>query len=257
MERPDLIDNRYLVLFKFIVTAVFIVFLTGCSAYKHAPVRDIVGPVPEFHQVRSGETLYSIAWKYGKDYREIARLNSITAPYKIKTGQRIRIGGMISFRKTREMIAPQAKHNAPQSRPIFTAQKPNNNDWRTRSIKTWLWPVSGQVISHYASRGGMNKGIDIAAKPGAPVRATAAGKVVYSGSGLRGYGELVIIKHNEEFLSAYAHNKKLFVHEGEEVSPGQIIAQVGNSDAKRVLLHFEIRRAGKPVDPLKYLSKTN
>lgn len=254
MERHHLISNCYFNLYKILSILSLTLFLTGCGAQRNAAVRDLWGSIPGYHQVKAGETLYSIAWKYGKDYREIARLNNIKAPYKIKAGQRIRIRIARSTGRKRIVSASNLKTG-------FTKAKPetirDESDVATSSIKTWLWPVQGQVIGAFASRGGMNKGIDIAAAPGAPVKATATGKVVYSGSGLRGYGELVIIKHNDEFLSAYAHNKTLFVREGQQVAAGQVIARVGNSDAKRVLLHFEIRRAGKPVDPLRYLPKTN
>jgi lipoprotein NlpD len=115
----------------------------------------------------------------------------------------------------------------------------------------WLWPAEGKVITSFSD--GNGKGIDIAGKPGDPVVAAAAGKVVYAGSGLRGYGKLVIIKHDDSFLSAYAHNRQLLVNEGQSVSKGQKIAELGNTDADRPKLHFELRRQGKPVDPLKYL----
>ncbi|MDA0823392.1 MAG: peptidoglycan DD-metalloendopeptidase family protein [Proteobacteria bacterium] len=115
----------------------------------------------------------------------------------------------------------------------------------------WMWPTSGTVQSASSALG--TKGIEILGKTGQPVVAAASGTVVYSGSGLRGYGQLIIVKHNEEFLSAYAHNDKLIVSEGVAVKQGQKIAEMGNSDAKRVMLHFEIRRDGKAVEPLQYL----
>jgi len=115
----------------------------------------------------------------------------------------------------------------------------------------WLWPSDGRVLSEFGS--GKTKGIDIAGKPGDDVRASAGGRVVYAGAGLRGYGKLVIIKHDADFLSAYAHNRSLLVKEGQSVSKGQKIAELGSTDADRPKLHFEIRRRGKPVDPLKYL----
>jgi lipoprotein NlpD len=121
----------------------------------------------------------------------------------------------------------------------------------TAPIGDWLWPAEGKVITSFTE--GNGKGIDIAGKAGDPVIAAAAGKVVYAGSGLRGYGKLVIIKHDDSFLSAYAHNRQLLVNEGQTVSKGQKIAELGNTDADRYKLHFELRRQGKPVDPLKYL----
>lgn len=118
----------------------------------------------------------------------------------------------------------------------------------------WAWPTAGKVVSGFSDS---TKGVDIAGKMGQPVYASAAGKVVYSGSGLRGYGKLIIIKHNKAYLSAYAHNSEILVKEGQTVAKGQKIAEMGNTDADRVVLHFEIRRFGKPVDPLKYLPATN
>lgn len=119
------------------------------------------------------------------------------------------------------------------------------------SDAAWLWPASGQVIAGFNEA--TNKGLDIAGNPGDPVIASAAGKVVYSGGGLRGYGNLVIIKHDDDYLSAYAHNQSLLVKEGDEVRKGQQIAELGSTDADRPKLHFEIRRQGRPVDPVQYL----
>ena len=116
----------------------------------------------------------------------------------------------------------------------------------------WTWPASGKVIAGFSENANL-KGIDIAGKAGQPVLASAAGKVVYAGSGLRGYGKLVIIKHNQTYLSAYAHNSNLLVKEGQNVVRGQKIAEIGNTDSSQAKLHFEIRRLGKPVDPLKFL----
>jgi lipoprotein NlpD len=118
---------------------------------------------------------------------------------------------------------------------------------------TWIWPAAGQVIAGYSESG--NKGVDIAGKAGDPVVAASDGKVVYAGAGLRGYGELVIVKHNATFLSAYAHNRKILVKEGQAVTRGQRIAEMGNTDAESVRLHFEIRKQGKPIDPMLYLPK--
>jgi len=115
----------------------------------------------------------------------------------------------------------------------------------------WIWPANGKTLATFSEGG--NKGVDIAGKTGDPVIAAGDGKVVYSGTGLRGYGKLVIIKHNNTYLSAYAHNQNILVKEGQSVSKGQKIAEMGNTDADQVKLHFEVRRQGKPVDPLKYL----
>ena len=117
----------------------------------------------------------------------------------------------------------------------------------------WAWPADGRVLSRYSE--GDAKGLDISGIRGEPVRAAASGRVVYQGSGLRGYGQLIIIKHNDEFLSAYAHNDRIYVKEGDAVKRGQKIADMGSSGSDRVKLHFEIRRQGVPIDPLKYLPK--
>ncbi len=116
----------------------------------------------------------------------------------------------------------------------------------------WSWPATGKVVTSYSEAANL-KGIGIGGKAGQPVLASAAGKVVYAGSGLRGYGKLVIIKHNKTYLSVYAHNSEILVKEGQTVTKGQKIAEMGNTDSEQVKLHFEIRRQGKPVDPIKYL----
>jgi lipoprotein NlpD len=117
----------------------------------------------------------------------------------------------------------------------------------------WAWPTKGTLISRYSSNGSLNKGIDIGGDLGQPVLAASGGTVVYAGNGLRGYGELIIIKHNETYVSAYGHNRRLLVREGQQVKVGQTIAEMGSTGTDRVKLHFEIRRQGKPVDPLQYL----
>jgi lipoprotein NlpD len=122
-------------------------------------------------------------------------------------------------------------------------------------VSGWNWPVQGPLISRFQSNGSLNKGIDIAGQQGQPVKAAAEGAVVYAGRGLLGYGEMIIIKHDETYLSAYAHNSRLLVKEGERVKLGQNIAEMGSTGTDRVKLHFEIRRKGQPVDPLTYLPK--
>lgn len=120
----------------------------------------------------------------------------------------------------------------------------------------WIWPAAGKVVAGFNEASSSNKGLDIGGRNGQPVLAAAPGKVVYSGSGLRGYGKLVILKHNKTYLSAYAHNRQILVKEGQNVAKGQKIAEMGDSDADQIKLHFEIRRLGKPVDPMKYLPQT-
>jgi lipoprotein NlpD len=205
------------------------------------------------HVVQPGETLYSIAWRYGHDYREVARWNGIRAPYTIFRGQKLRVRPPVGKTaaanakpRTKPATAPRNK-----SRPV--APRPGH---RTQSARiTWHWPARGKVISRFAAGDPGRQGIDIAGRSGQPVYAAAAGEVVYSGKGLRGYGNLVIIKHSETYFSAYAHNRKVHIKEKDRVKSGQHIADMGDSGSDRVMLHFEIRRNGKPVNPLKYLPK--
>lgn len=222
-----------------ILLALFV--LTGCAGTGDASIRDgwqqpLKAPIT--YKVKSKDTLYSIAWRYGLDYREVASLNSIDAPsYHIRTGQKLR-------------LVPSRNPSTATTQPTIAKTSVDENV--VSAAVVWRWPAQGEIIRSYSVLG-LNKGIDIAGKKDMPVLAAGAGKVVYSGNGLRGYGELIIIKHNDEFLSAYAHNQKLLVREGETVQAGQEIAKMGSTGAKQVMLHFEIRRAGKPVDPLKYL----
>jgi lipoprotein NlpD len=217
------------------------------------------------HVVRKGETLYSIAFRYGKDYRQLARLNGIRSPYTIYVGQRL----LVKAPKTRNKTTKVTKKRVTTSKKQVSGSKSTNNT-RARSVartttvnKTaagsgkvkWHWPTQGKVIETYSSKDDTSKGIDISGRLGQAVTASAAGRVVYSGSGLRGYGKLIIVKHNERFLSAYAHNRKLLVKEGQHVKQGQKIAEMGRSGVDRVKLHFQIRRDGKPIDPLRYLPR--
>ena len=198
-----------------------------------------------FHVVRSGETLYSIAWDAGLDYRVLARWNSIRAPYLIKPGQRLN-------------LVPAAKTVTKNTVPI-SPEKPKSTSRPSKSVAMgaksgWIWPVKGPILKGFSTRTG-NKGIDIGGQSGRGIRAAQDGKVVYAGSGLRGYGKLIIVKHDEVYLSAYAHNSKLLVTDGAAVVRGQQIALMGDTGTDRVKLHFEIRQRGKPVNPLKYLPK--
>ncbi len=148
--------------------------------------------------------------------------------------------------ETWQQMSGQGGQNAPRQE-TQSSQQSNEVDG-----VDWIWPAEGKVIAGYSDSANL-KGIDIAGKMGEPVLASASGKVVYTGNGLRGYGNLIIIKHNKTYLSAYAHNSKILVHEGQEVSKGEKIGEMGDSDAKQVMLHFEIRRFGKPVDPMQFL----
>ncbi len=217
------------------------------------------------YRVQRGDTLYAIATRHGWDWRALAEHNRIPAPYTIRVGQVIRFGGAPGMAQP---VRPpvQGRPSATVAAPVVTAPRspvaaPVSTPATTpvlagaRSASGWAWPASGPVIEGFSSNGSLNKGIDIAGELGQPVLAASDGSVVYAGSGLRGYGELVIIKHNDTYVSAYGHNRRLLVKEGQRVKAGQQIAEMGSTDTDRVKLHFEIRRQGKPVDPMQYLPR--
>jgi lipoprotein NlpD len=199
--------------------------------------------------VRRGQTLYRIATDNGINARDLAAWNGIAPPYTIYPGQRLRLyPGGSSRPVSGGTTASRPPASAPRPPPAPVAAPPS-------SPFPWRWPVDGALLTRYAAGEPTQQGIDIGGSAGIPVRAAADGVVVYSGSGLVGYGELVIIKHNEQWLSAYGHNRARLVNEGQVVKAGQQIAEMGHSGAARDMLHFEIRYNGKPVDPLAYLPK--
>jgi len=217
-----------------------VVACSGSSAKSHTSLPPIQG---KFYRVHSGDTLYSIARRSGHDYHTLARWNHIHPPYTIKVDQLLRL------------IPPRAKTSPARHYRSATHRSPVR--FKKKSKKTlkilWRWPLKGVIARNFEQTG--RKGIDIAATSVPRVRAAAAGKVVYSGSGLVGYGNLVIIKHGEIYLSAYGNNRRLLVREGQKVKAGQVISELAKGKTKRSVLHFEIRRQGDPVDPLKYLPR--
>ncbi|WP_202560326.1 peptidoglycan DD-metalloendopeptidase family protein [Alcanivorax sp. DP30] len=255
---------------------VFLVLMSGCSA-SLAPVVDIYGQdsrqrkvTSGTHQVREGETLYSIAWRYGWDYRELGAANNIPAPYTIFPGQRISLAlkpaasGSVS--KPKPVAGSSSGSGSASSKPVSkpapvakpTSSKPavsSGSGARTVGPVTWRWPASGTVVEPFSASSSGRKGIAISGRAKSPVIAAADGRVVYRGSGLTGYGNLLILKHNDRWLSAYAHNDSMLVKEGDVVKSGQKIATMGATGTYRTQLHFEIRRDGKPVDPMQYLPR--
>ncbi|WP_328185598.1 peptidoglycan DD-metalloendopeptidase family protein [Marinobacter sp. OP 3.4] len=221
------------------------------------------------HVVEKGETLYSIAWRYGRDYRELGNANGIAPPYTIHPGQVIRLDleGKVPADAPRTASRPSRSSGTPASSPApstkpepapTVTRKPDRNEDLSEQSQTvsdinWRWPHVGTVIAKFSTSGKVNKGIDIAGNSGDLIRAAADGSVVYAGNGLLGYGNLIIINHNEHYLSAYAHNRRILVAEGENVKQGQTIAELGSTGTDGNKLHFEIRRNGNPVDPLPYL----
>lgn len=263
-----------------LLSTLLVVMLAGCSSMSRAPVDDgkssSASPYPPLPKdctqtwtVRKGDTLIGIALDAGADYRDIAAMNQLANPNIIQLDRTLCV----------RRSASKAAKKAP---PVTTAANPTakQNDKSTDNDKAapvtrkpvedmpstaaatnaamadgvkFAWPAKGKVIAGFHESS--NKGINIAGKMGEPVDAAAEGKVVYAGSGLRGYGNLVIIKHDGNYLTAYAHNSKILVKEGEAVKRGQRIADMGDSDADTAMLHFEVRRQGKPVDPMKFLSQ--
>ena len=301
--------------------------LAGCASNPPAPVVDLTVQNPDLpvaraqvadgsYRVESGDTLYSIAFKHGIDYRELAAWNGIASPYRINAGQELRLSappapaGLQPGEAVTSAVAdhaapaatsplasapaaPQPTPFPPGTTPTTTMPPPVESTAPTQKTApsvakipatqpapvpksasasasaphieaapvpqlnaggvAWRWPADGKVVGTFFAGDQTKQGLDIAGKAGDPVRAAAAGEVVYSGNGLIGYGELVIVKHNANFLSAYGHNRKRLVKEGDKVTAGQEIAEMGSSSASRDELHFEIRKNGKPVNPLDYL----
>ncbi len=303
-----------------------LVLIGGCAYRPMVPGEDRPAPAAHWsqqetasggvHVVRPGETLYSIAWEAGFDYRDVAAWNGITPPYLIKPGQEIRLSPPAAARRgagppgdaehrgtaaavhtvargetlygiarryglaVRELaawngIAPpytvypgqRLRLHAPDVGARsggggggLTDGKPSTEGRSTAPLSSprerleWIWPTEGTLLARFDPRNG-NNGIDIGGRPGQAILAAAPGTVVYQGSGLRGYGQLIIIKHDADYLSAYAHNAKIYVQEGDVVKRGQKIAEMGSTGTDRVKLHFEIRARGVPVDPLDHLPK--
>ena len=225
-----------------------------------------------FYVVARGDTLHSIAWQHGLGYRDLASINGIGPPYTIYSGQRLRVRPAAGSSGARTVPLPQSR-TVVLSRPVTAsaskpAPKPAARPVSSPQPKpvpqvtvgpafngTWLWPTRGRLLSKFQSNSTGKRGIEIGGHADQPVKAAANGTVVYAGSGLVGYGRLIIVKHNENLLSAYGHNSTLLVAEGEHVTAGEMIAKMGSSGTSRNELYFEIRKDEKPVDPLKYLPR--
>jgi lipoprotein NlpD len=238
------------------------------EALKPGPGVDNAGK-PGYYTVRPGDTLIRIALDSGQNWRDIARWSNLDNPDVIAVGQVLRVappaGNAVELAATRPAAAGSAPvARGPASGALVASVPPATPPASAASASqpavptgedeiAWNWPTAGagMVLAGFDEQ--RNKGLDIGGKPGDPVLAAADGRVVYAGAGLRGYGNLIILKHNNTYLSAYAHNQALLVKEDQTVRKGQKIAEMGNSDADRVKLHFEIRRQGKPVDPARYL----
>lgn len=241
---------------RFLGVTLLSMALLSCSTPRHhVPVITVstIEPIPASgtHRVKNGETLYAIAWRYGIDHRTLATINRLPVPWHVKTGQIIQLrrhSHVLALRHKKAI--PIAKHTPPP-RPVISPEPSFDTCSRLPSIARWRWPAHGSIKGIYSS---FNKGINISGRVGDPIFATAAGQVVYQGSGLRGYGNLIIIRHNGDWLSAYAWNQNVLVKQGQCVQRGQRIATMGQGIDRIAMLHFEIRRSGQPVNPLHYLS---
>ena len=196
---------------------------------------------PDTHIVRRGETLYSIAFRYGKSPSDLARWNRLGDGALIYPGQQLRLKGPAGGSSSRS--TPSASRPQPKPLPKIPAQP----------SPKWAWPTKGSVNVQFGAKPGPGTGVLINGKAGQPIVAAASGNVVYAGSGLIGYGQLIILKHNDTYLSAYGYTASLLVKEGQEVKQGQRIATMGEGPERKPRLHFEIRRNGEPVNPQQYL----
>ncbi len=270
--------------------AIAIALLTALAGCGPAERPHNIRNVANYYHVRPGDTLYTIAWRYALDVRDLMAWNRLKPPYTIYPGQRLRLSPPPGYRppvrrpapqppvvatrpappattappmrkpaspaapqKPKPQTRPPAKvaKPAPPAPPPKAAPKPAKPE-KPRKL-AWVWPLKGEVVKRYNANRPARQGIRIRGRNGDSVKAVEAGKVVYSGNGLKGYRELIIIQHSPDYLSAYARNRKRFVAEGDIVERGQTIAELGDPHTNAPELHFELRYRGKPVNPLRYL----
>lgn len=220
--------------FRLIICLMLGMLLAACSSNNLSD--------EDVYVVKRGDTLSRISRLTGTSVRDLARLNGISPPYTIEIGQRLRVNG--SGKKS------SGKSSGSSSSRVVTVPPAS---WPPVGQRCWRWPTSGTVVLPYSSADGGNKGIDIAGSRGQPIYAAGSGKVVYVGNQLRGYGNLIMIKHSEDYITAYAHNDTLLVNNGQSVKIGQKIATMGSSDTDSVKLHFQLRYRATAIDPIRYL----
>lgn len=222
--------------------------LVACSSNKAGISKTSYGSFSgSVYTVKRGDTLYRISRMTGSSVGALARLNGISAPYTLKIGQKIRVKSSSVNKKTVVAKTPKPRSSTTRSKSVAKVAAPPVGS------RCWRWPTSGKIIEPFSSHNGGNKGIDIAGTRGQPIYASAAGIVVYVGSQLRGYGNLVMIKHGDDYITAYAHNDTTMVNNGQKVKAGQKIATMGNSGSDFVNLHFQIRYRATALDPQRYL----
>jgi lipoprotein NlpD len=273
-----------------VFVVIFVLLLSGCSTRQSpAPIVQINNAIGVYadsdkgsltssqYEVKPGETLNAIAWQAGIDFRRLARLNKIPEPYQIFPGQIISLEAekikvltaavdktAVNYVKTNKKDNEKNIVKTVANKKAVSYGKKQQGQEQVKTVKKdlfpskvrkWRYPSEGNIIEQYSTKKNGNKGLDFGGKAGDPIIAAADGKVVYSGSALRGYGNLVIVKHNDDYLSAYAHNRSINVKEQDWVKAGQVIAEMGDSGTDSIKLHFEIRHRGRSVNPLKYLPK--
>ncbi len=226
-----------------------------------APVAKETAPTPRTlaegeYEVKKGDTLYSIALEHGVDYRELAQWNSLEDPAKIRVGQVLRTkpeegrGAQVSKVAISKPLESRPL-DAPAGKPAAVPPKPAPLPPTDGDVLKFIWPAKGKVIAAFEQTRG--KGVDIDGRVGDPIVASARGKVTYVGSGIRGLGKMLIIQHSDEYLTVYAHTSQILVKEQQAVERGQKVAEIGASDAERPMLHFQIRKHGRPLDPKQFL----
>lgn len=240
--------------------------------WTYATIVLIIGIIPMgcgahvYHIVERGETLYSVGWLYGYDYKTVARWNQLKTPYVLKVGQRLRVAPVngnssLSLQAVERDTKYITERRLAAKGSSLKTDKQNKSRYLSKNQNTseklkWYWPTKkGTIVNRFVADDPGKKGLDILGKEGQLVLSASTGTVVYSGSGLLRYGKLIIVKHNETFLSAYAHNKELLVKEGDKVKIGQRIAVMGKTGMNNAKLHFQIRKYGKPIDPIQLLPK--
>jgi lipoprotein NlpD len=255
--------------------------VSNISTYNEAGQRNKHKIKSPKYTVKKGDTLYSIAWRANSQVRSIAELNDISPPYRIYPQQVLfllnpnkkktykAIDSKVSVKKLTKSSTSKANKSSKNTLASTKKQAYGKNETVQKStrkieqsstnfskkVSQWQWPVQGKIIEYFSNSDQGNKGIDLVGSRGTKIKASASGKVVYAGNALRGYGKLIIIKHNDDYLSAYAHNDQILVKEQQFINRGDYIAKMGDTDANKVMLHFEIRFRGKSVNPMKYLPK--
>ncbi|MGP2543232.1 amidase activator ActS [Yersinia sp. 2541 StPb PI] len=226
-----------------VVYAMVVLLLAGCSNKSNRDYTKL--PKGSYNDksytVKSGDTLYFIAWISDSEVSDLARINRLRPPYRLEVGQKLQLSSSAASGRL-------ASTKRKSSNTVLAASTPPPG-----ANRCWRWPTSGQIISRYSNADGGNKGIDITAKRGQPIYASAKGRVVYVGNQLRGYGNLIMIKHGEDFITAYAHNDTMLVNNAQDVKAGQKIATMGSTGTDTIMLHFQIRYRATALDPLRYL----